>query len=80
MRRIVFFRMNVMTLITAPADISSKDLPLRVACSRLTYIDPLNHRQVTLLRHHRARGNGERMKRALHLTINGIATGLRNSG
>ena len=29
MRRIVFFRMNVMTLIAAPADISSKDLPLR---------------------------------------------------
>src|SRR3989338_2593834 len=29
MRRIVFFRMNVMTLISAPADISSKDMPLR---------------------------------------------------
>ena len=29
MRRIVFFPMNVMTLISAPADISSKDLPLR---------------------------------------------------
>ena len=29
MRRIVFFRMNVMTLIAAPADIASKDLPLR---------------------------------------------------
>src|SRR5574340_1831884 len=29
MRSVALFRMNVMNLITAPADISSKDLPLR---------------------------------------------------
>ena len=52
----------------------------RSLLTRLPYIDPLNHLQVTLLRHHRAGNNDERIKRAIHLTINGIATGLRNSG
>ena len=48
--------------------------------TRTPYIDPLNHLQVTLLEHHRAGNNNELVKRAIHLTINGIATGLRNSG
>jgi len=48
--------------------------------TRTPYIDPLNHLQVTLLEHHRAGNTDERIKRAIHLTINGIATGLRNSG
>ncbi len=48
--------------------------------TRTPYIDPLNHLQVTLLEHHRAGNNDELVKRAIHLTINGIATGLRNSG
>jgi len=52
----------------------------RSLLTRLPYIDPLNHLQVTLLQHHRAGNNDERIKRAIHLTINGIATGLRNSG
>jgi phosphoenolpyruvate carboxylase len=48
---------------------------------RIPYIDPLNHLQVDLLRRLRARGNQDReMRRAVHLTINGIAAGLRNSG
>ncbi len=48
--------------------------------TRTPYIDPLNHLQVALLQRHRAGANDERVKRALHLSINGIATGLRNSG
>ncbi len=48
--------------------------------TRTPYIDPLNHLQVALLQRHRAGDNDERVKRAIHLTINGIATGLRNSG
>jgi len=48
---------------------------------RIPYIDPLNHLQVDLLRRLRARGNQDtEMRRAVHLTINGIAAGLRNSG
>ncbi|MDP1523664.1 MAG: phosphoenolpyruvate carboxylase [Methylotenera sp.] len=48
--------------------------------SRLPYLDPLNHLQVALIKRHR---NGETdvlIKRAIHLTINGIAAGLRNTG
>jgi phosphoenolpyruvate carboxylase len=48
---------------------------------RIPYIDPLNHLQVDLLRRLRSRGNEDsEMRRAVHLTINGIAAGLRNSG
>ncbi len=51
---------------------------------RFAYIDPLNALQVEVLRRHRAakrRGEAdERIQRAVHLTINGIAAGLRNSG
>lgn len=52
----------------------------RSLLTRTPYIDPLNHLQVALLQRHRAGDNDERVKRAIHLTINGIATGLRNSG
>ena len=52
----------------------------RSLLTRTPYIDPLNHLQVALLEHHRAGNNDELLKRAIHLTINGIATGLRNSG
>ena len=48
--------------------------------NRSPYIDPLNHLQVELLRRHRAGEQDEKIKRAILLTINGIATGLRNSG
>jgi phosphoenolpyruvate carboxylase len=52
----------------------------RSLLTRSPYIDPLNHLQVALLQRHRAGDNDEKVKRAIHLTINGIATGLRNSG
>jgi phosphoenolpyruvate carboxylase len=52
----------------------------RSLMTRTPYIDPLNHLQVALLHRHRAGDQDELVKRAIHLTINGIATGLRNSG
>jgi phosphoenolpyruvate carboxylase len=52
----------------------------RSLLTRTPYIDPLNHLQIALLLRHRAGDNDELVKRAIHLTINGIATGLRNSG
>ncbi|MDO8262924.1 MAG: phosphoenolpyruvate carboxylase [Gallionella sp.] len=52
----------------------------RSLLTRTPYIDPLNHLQVALLERHRAGDNDVLVKRAIHLTINGIATGLRNSG
>jgi phosphoenolpyruvate carboxylase len=52
---------------------------------RFPYLDPLNHLQVDLLRRFRADTTGsdpdrELVGRAIQLTINGLATGLRNSG
>ncbi len=48
--------------------------------NRRPYIDPLNHLQVELLRRLRGGDTDDRVKRALLITINGIAAGLRNSG
>jgi phosphoenolpyruvate carboxylase len=47
---------------------------------RSPYLDPLNHLQVDLLRSFRAGRSEEAVKRAIYLTINGVAAGLRNSG
>jgi len=47
---------------------------------RLPYLDPLNHLQIELLRRYRCGDTDERTRRAIHLTINGVAAGLRNSG
>ena len=55
---------------------------------RFPYLDPLNHLQVELLRRYRNRphvaGPGQddtlRLQRGIHLSINGIAAGLRNTG
>jgi phosphoenolpyruvate carboxylase len=48
--------------------------------NRFPYMDPLNHLQIELLRRHRAGETDERVRNGIHLSINGIAAGLRNSG
>ena len=48
--------------------------------NRSPYIDPLNHLQVELLKRYRAGETDEKTRRAILLTLNGIAAGLRNSG
>jgi phosphoenolpyruvate carboxylase len=48
--------------------------------NRFPYLDPLNHIQIELLKRHRGGDTDERVVGAIHLTINGIAAGLRNSG
>ena len=48
--------------------------------NRFPYLDPLHHLQVSLLRRHRAGDDDDLVRRGIHLTINGVATGLRNSG
>ena len=47
---------------------------------RFPYIDPLHHLQVELIRRYRAGISDERAQRGIHLSINGIAAGLRNTG
>ena len=48
--------------------------------NRFPYIDPLNHVQIELLRRHRAGDTDPATVQGIHLSINGIAAGLRNSG
>ena len=48
--------------------------------NRFPYLDPLNHLQIGLLHRYRSGDTDERTKRAIHLTINGVSAGLRNSG
>ncbi|WP_151634292.1 phosphoenolpyruvate carboxylase [Noviherbaspirillum aerium] len=53
--------------------------------NRFAYLDPLNHLQVELIKRHRSaaadgRTTDERVRRGIHLSINGIAAGLRNTG
>jgi phosphoenolpyruvate carboxylase len=47
---------------------------------RFPYIDPLHHLQVELVRRHREGKLDEAARRGMHISINGIAAGLRNTG
>ena len=48
--------------------------------SRLPYIDPLNHLQIELIRRRRMGDDTATVREGIHLTINGVAAGLRNTG
>ncbi len=56
----------------------------RSIAHRFPYLDPLNHLQVELMRRYRAGRDGDpgmdRVKRGIHISINGLAAGLRNTG
>jgi phosphoenolpyruvate carboxylase len=55
----------------------------RSITNRFPYLDPLNHVQVEMLRRYREGGEAEvseRVRRGVHISINGIAAALRNSG
>jgi phosphoenolpyruvate carboxylase len=64
----------------ATAFLESNRLLARSIRNRFPYLDPLNHLQLELLRRHRAGDSDERVHRGIHLSINGLAAGLRNSG
>ena len=73
--------LRVLLAITGRGELVDDNPPLaRSIRNRIPYLDPLNHLQVELLRRYRAGQTDERTKRAIHLTINGLAAGLRNSG
>ena len=48
--------------------------------SRLPYVDALNYLQVDLLRRRRAGDANEEIHHGIHMSINGVSAGLRNSG
>ncbi|HYD58777.1 MAG TPA: phosphoenolpyruvate carboxylase [Noviherbaspirillum sp.] len=65
--------------------LAANPLLARSIKNRFAYLDPLNHLQVELIKRHRAataegRTLDERVRRGIHLSINGIAAGLRNTG
>ncbi|RJG05649.1 phosphoenolpyruvate carboxylase [Noviherbaspirillum cavernae] len=75
-----------LTVITGAKDrLAGNPLLARSIKNRFAYLDPLNHLQVELIKRHRAaamegRKIDERVRRGIHLSINGIAAGLRNTG
>jgi len=74
-----------LTLITGEADrLASNPALARSIAHRFPYLDPLNHLQVELMRRYRAsRKNDpglERVQSGIHISINGLAAGLRNTG
>ncbi|MBS0348108.1 MAG: phosphoenolpyruvate carboxylase [Proteobacteria bacterium] len=67
--------------ITGQAELLDASPQLKDALrNRFPYLAPLNHVQVELLRRYRHGDDDEHIRRAIRLSINGIAAGLRNSG
>ncbi|MCX8145105.1 MAG: phosphoenolpyruvate carboxylase [Azovibrio sp.] len=73
-------RQHLLAIVEQQDFLADNPLLKRSIRNRFPYMDPLNHLQVELLRRHRAGIEDERIARGIHITINGIAAGLRNSG
>lgn len=72
---------EALALITGEKQRLAGNAPLaRSIRHRFPYIDPLHHLQVELVRRMRQGQADERARRGVHLAINGIAAGLRNTG
>ncbi|OGB04626.1 MAG: phosphoenolpyruvate carboxylase [Burkholderiales bacterium RIFCSPHIGHO2_12_FULL_69_20] len=76
---------DTLSLITGePGRLQSNPALARSIEHRFPYLDPLNHLQVELMRRYRNRKEGdpanERLQRGIHISINGVAAGLRNTG
>ena len=80
--RAEFERTRYFLLAIEEQDVLLADNPMlqRSIRTRFPYMDPLNHLQIELLRRHRAGEGDERVRRGIHMSINGVAAGLRNSG
>ncbi|MGL6236650.1 MAG: phosphoenolpyruvate carboxylase [Segniliparus sp.] len=67
--------------ITGTDDLLSDNAALkRSVYNRFPYLEPLNHLQVEFLRRYRAGDESDQVRLGIHLTMNGLATALRNSG
>ncbi|ALK92830.1 phosphoenolpyruvate carboxylase [Limnohabitans sp. 103DPR2] len=72
---------DVMTLLTGEKHrLANNPALARSIRHRFPYIDPLHHLQVELIRRYREGKADERVQRGIHISINGIAAGLRNTG
>ncbi|HUB55910.1 MAG TPA: phosphoenolpyruvate carboxylase [Mycobacterium sp.] len=72
---------NAHKLITGKDDLLADNPTLaRSVFNRFPYLEPLNHLQVELLRRYRSGDDDELVQRGILLTMNGLASALRNSG
>ena len=72
---------SALALITGEKQLLADNASLqRSIRHRFPYIDPLHHLQVELIRRYRDGQADERAQRGIHISINGIAAGLRNTG
>ncbi|KWR90135.1 phosphoenolpyruvate carboxylase [Cupriavidus sp. IDO] len=74
---------DMLALVTGHQErLADNPLLARSIKNRFAYLDPLNHLQVELLKRFRSGKDGDdiRVRRGIHLTINGVAAGLRNTG
>jgi phosphoenolpyruvate carboxylase len=69
-----------LTIMGQQSLLESNPLLARSIRNRFPYLDPLNHMQIELLKRYRAGDAGDDVVTGIHLTINGLAAGLRNSG
>ncbi|WP_230521433.1 phosphoenolpyruvate carboxylase [Janthinobacterium sp. EB271-G4-7A] len=73
--------LDALKLITGQEELQQANpLMQRSIRNRFPYIDPLNHVQVELLKRFREGKQDAAARTGIHLSINGIAAGLRNSG
>jgi len=89
-KRITEEHANTLTILQditgASERLTGNPLLARSIQNRIAYLDPLNHLQVELIKRHRAltidpaKATDERVHRGIHLSINGVAAGLRNTG
>ncbi len=78
-------RAHLLTITGQRALLDRNPVLRRSITSRFPYLDPLNHVQVEMLRRYRGQTEAEaessgRVRRGVHISINGVASALRNSG
>ncbi|MCF8539593.1 MAG: phosphoenolpyruvate carboxylase [Candidatus Nanopelagicales bacterium] len=71
---------NILAITGESGLLTSNPTLARTLETRDTYLLPLHNLQISLLERARVGEPSEELRRALSLTINGIATGLRNTG
>jgi phosphoenolpyruvate carboxylase len=71
---------EVLALTGEPSPIAARPLLQRTLAVRADYLRPVHYLQVELLGRHRSGSEEPELRRALLITVNAIAAGLRNTG